>query len=189
MLHLAGIALCVSPVFVYMLSSHSYRVDRFSAFLDPWADPQGVSYQLVQSLFAFSQGGVTGAGLGKSILKYLYLPEAHNDFIFSIIGEEMGFIGTTAFLIVYLLFLWRGLIVSLRCEDGFGKLFGVGFISLIGVQALINLGGVTGSIPMTGVTLPFISYGGSSLLLCMTGVGMVLSISREKTGAVSKKSN
>jgi cell division protein FtsW len=108
-----------------------------------------------------------------------YLPEAHNDFIFAIIGEELGFFGTILFLLCYLAFLWRGIIVSLRCTDMFGSLAGIGIIGLIGIQALINMGGVTGTIPMTGVTLPLISSGGSSLLVTMCSIGILLSISRE----------
>ncbi|MBB6735872.1 putative lipid II flippase FtsW [Cohnella zeiphila] len=156
-----------------------YRLARFTAFRDPFADKQGSGLQLLRSLEAFGHGGLTGAGLGNSVQKLFYLPESYNDFIFSIIAEELGFIGITVFLLFFVLFLWRALIVSLRCKDNFGTLFGVGMVSLIGIQALINMGGVSGAIPMTGVTLPFISYGGSSLLALMIGMGVLLSISRE----------
>ncbi|TVY08721.1 putative lipid II flippase FtsW [Paenibacillus cremeus] len=165
----------------------NYRVGRFSAFLDPWADPTGSGMQLIQSLYAFGHGGLTGAGFGQSIQKLHYLPEAHNDFIFSIIGEELGFIGTSLFLLLYLAFLWRGLIVALRCQDTFGTLTGVGIVGMIGVQALINIGGVTNSIPLTGVTLPLISYGGSSILVTLISLGVLLSISREQNKPEKEK--
>ncbi|MBB6671139.1 putative lipid II flippase FtsW [Cohnella nanjingensis] len=156
-----------------------YRMARFTAFRDPFADQQGSGLQLLRSLEAFGHGGLTGAGLGNSVQKLFYLPEAYNDFIFSVMAEELGFIGVTLFLLFYVLFLWRALIVALRCPDIFGTLVGVGLVSLIAIQALINMGGVSNAIPMTGVTLPFISYGGSSLLTLMIGMGILLSISRE----------
>lgn len=162
-----------------------YRIDRFKVFLDPWIDPLGIGFQIIQSLFAFGHGGLTGAGFGQSIQKLHYLPEAHNDFIFAIIGEELGFIGTSIFLLVYLLFLWRGIIVALRSTDTFGMITGIGIVSMIGIQTLINIGGVTNSIPMTGVTLPFISYGGSSILATLASMGILLGISREQNRPAS----
>lgn len=158
----------------------SYRLDRFTAYLNPWADEKGSGYHIIQSLYAFGHGGLTGAGFGKSIQKLHYLPAPHNDFIFSIIGEELGFIGAFLFLLVYLLFIWRGIVVALRCQDTFGSLVGVGIMGMIGIQALINLGGVTQTIPLTGVTLPLISYGGSSMLVTLTSLGILLGISREQ---------
>jgi cell division protein FtsW len=157
-----------------------YRIQRFTAFMDPWADPTDTGFHLVQSLYAFGHGGFWGAGFGQSIQKLHYLPEAHNDFIFAIIGEEFGFFGTLIFLVAYLLFLWRGIVIALRCPDPFGNLAGMGIVSMIAVQALINLGGVTNTIPLTGVTLPLISYGGSSMLLTLTSMGILLNISREQ---------
>ncbi|TVY00671.1 putative lipid II flippase FtsW [Cohnella terricola] len=156
-----------------------FRGDRFTAFLDPMADQQGTTYHLIRSLEALGHGGLTGAGLGNSVQKLFYLPYAYNDFIFAVIGEELGFIGTTIFILFYIVFLWRALIVSLRCPDIYGTLVGIGLVSLIAIQALINMGGVSGAIPITGVTLPFISYGGSSMLTLLTGMGILLSISRE----------
>jgi cell division protein FtsW len=176
---MAVIASLVLTVYVLTSDSLGYRMDRVSCYLNPWFDPQGACYQIVQSLYAFGHGELIGAGFGKSIQKMHYLPEAHNDFIFAIIGEEFGFFGTIFFLLCYLMLLWRGIIVSLRCTDSFGSLAGTGIVGLIGIQALINMGGVTGTIPMTGVTLPFISYGGSSLLVMMCSIGILLSISRE----------
>jgi cell division protein FtsW len=160
-------------------ASFGFRGERFTSFLDPLADEQGTGWQLIRSMEAFGHGGVTGAGLGHSVQKLFYLPYAYNDFIFAVIGEELGFIGTTLFILFYIFFLWRALIVALRCPDIYGTLVGVGIVSLIAIQALINMGGVSGAIPITGVTLPFISYGGSSMLTLLTGMGILLSISRE----------
>lgn len=159
---------------------NSHHFDRIYAFLDPWADERGIGWHIVNSMYAFGHGGLTGAGFGQSVQKLHYLPAPHNDFIFSIIGEELGFIGATIFLLVYLLFLWRGLVVALRCPDPFGNLVGVGIVLMIGIQALINLCGVTNMIPLTGVTLPLISYGGSSMLVTLTSIGILLGLSREQ---------
>lgn len=180
-LGMAGAALLTVVIAIYVLVNNgkSYRIDRFLTYLNPRSDELGSGYQLMQSLYAFGHGGISGAGFGQGIQKLHYLPEAHNDFIFSIIGEELGFIGASLFLLTYLAFLWRGLLISIRCEDKFGTLAGVGIVGMIGIQALINLGGVTGSIPLTGVTLPLISYGGTSILVSLISVGILLSMSRE----------
>lgn len=157
-----------------------YRLNRITAFINPWKSPLDSGYHLTQSLIAFGHGGLTGTGFGKSIQKMHFLPAPHNDFIFAIIGEEFGFIGSTLFLLVFLLFIWRGIVVSVRCQDTFARLCGIGFFGLFGFQAFINIGGVTSSIPLTGVTLPLISYGGSSLMAIMMGIGIVLGFSREQ---------
>lgn len=183
LLKLGALALALIIGFVLMAS---YRVERFTAFLDPWSEPQGASYQLIQSLYAIAHGGVTGAGFGQSIQKYFYLPFPHTDFIFAVFAEEFGFIGCVLFVLVYVLFLWRMLILSLRCPDPFAHLLGTGIVGMIAIQALINLGGVTGMLPITGVPLPFISYGGSSLIVCMTATGLVLSLSRESARRSAK---
>ncbi|MCD9026544.1 putative lipid II flippase FtsW [Cohnella silvisoli] len=156
-----------------------FRGARFTSFMDPLADQQGSGYHLLRSLEAFGHGGFMGTGLGNSVQKLFYLPFAYNDFIFAVIGEELGFVGTTLFILFYIFFLWRALIVALRCPDIYGTLVGIGLVSLIAIQALINMGGVSGAIPITGVTLPFVSYGGSSMLTLLTGMGILLSISRE----------
>lgn len=156
----------------------NYKAGRFQAYLDPFEDQQGVSYNLLQSLTAIGNGGITGVGFGQSIQKLHYLPNAYNDFIFAVIGEEFGFVGTVLFLLVYIYFIWRGFIVALRCPDTFGTLVGVGIMGLLAIQAFVNIGGVTRTIPITGVTLPFISYGGSSLMVTMASMGIMLSISR-----------
>lgn len=165
-----------------------YRIDRFTAYLNPLdpANQQESAFHLVSSLQALGHGGVFGAGFGESVQKLHYLPYPYNDFIFSVIAEELGFVGSTIFLLFYLLFLWRGLVVALRCPDIYGTVVGVGVVALFTVQAFTNIGGVTGTIPITGVTLPFISYGGSSLLVCLMCMGVLLSISREYNKTAEK---
>lgn len=156
-----------------------YKMKRIQCYLDPWADVQNACWQQVQAELAFGHGGVAGAGFGQSVQKLFYLPEAQNDFIFAIMGEELGFVGVSLFLLLYLAFLWRGIVVSLRCSDPFGTLTGIGIVGMFGIQAFINIGGVTRTIPMTGITLPFISTGGSSLLVSLMSMGVLLSISRD----------
>ncbi|NGZ73985.1 putative lipid II flippase FtsW [Saccharibacillus alkalitolerans] len=165
------------------IASSSYKADRIQAYLNPFADPKGSTQNLLNSLIAIGEGGATGAGYGQSVQKLSYLSNPHNDFIFAIIGEEFGFIGTAAFLLLYLYFLWRGLLISLRCPDIFGTLTGVGIVGLIGIQAFVNIGGVSNTIPLTGVTLPFISHGGTSLLITLFSMGILLSISRDSKKA------
>jgi cell division protein FtsW len=178
---LLGLAVLGTSLYflIHPNAGFGFRGARFTSFLDPLADQQGNGYHLIRSLEAFGHGGLVGTGLGNSVQKLFYLPFAYNDFIFAVIGEELGFIGTTLFILFYIFFLWRALIVSLRCPDVYGTLVGIGLVSLIAIQALINMGGVSGAIPITGVTLPFISYGGSSMLTLLTGMGILLSISRE----------
>lgn len=161
-----------------------YRMGRIESFLDPRKDPLVSGYNLLQSLRSIGDGGVAGTGFGQGVMKLHYLPNPFNDFIFSVIGEELGFIGTALFLILYLYFIWRGVLIALRCPDSFGTLVGIGIMGLIAIQAFINIGGVTQTIPITGVTLPFISYGGSSLLVMMLCMGIMLSISRENSKQV-----
>ncbi len=165
----------------------SYKLDRITAFMDPLADESDSGFNIVQSLIAFGEGGTTGTGFGQSVQKLHYLPYPYTDFIFSIVGEELGFIGTSIFLLLYLYFIWRGILIALRCTDPFGTLVGIGIMGLIAIQAFINIGGVTKTIPLTGVTLPFISYGGSSLLVSMLCMGIMLSISRESTRPVKEE--
>ncbi|MCM0650413.1 stage V sporulation protein E [Clostridium swellfunianum] len=156
-----------------------YRLARFTSFLDPWADPRGDGYQLIQSLLAFGAGGITGVTLGKSRQKAYYIPEPHTDFIFSIVGEELGLIGCTLIIILFLVVIWRGIRTAMRAKDTYGTLLAIGITSVIAVQAVINIAVVTGSMPVTGVPLPFISYGGSALVFNLMGVGIVLNISRQ----------
>lgn len=164
--------------FVGLVLSAPYRMARITAFLDPWSDPLGAGYQIIQSLYAIGPGGLMGLGLGGSRQKFAYLPEPYNDFIFSIVAEELGFIGGTLILLLFLLLLWRGMRVAITAPDLFGNLLALGIISMLGIQVVINVGVVTGMFPVTGITLPFLSYGGSSLTLMLTGIGVLLNISR-----------
>jgi cell division protein FtsW len=164
--------------FVGLILSAPYRIARITAFLDPWSDPLRAGYQIIQSLYAIGPGGLLGLGLGESRQKFSYLPEPYNDFIFSIVAEELGFIGGALVLLMFLLLLWRGMRVAITAPDLFGNLLALGIISMLGIQVVINVGVVTGMFPVTGITLPFLSYGGSSLTLMLTGIGILLNISR-----------
>lgn len=157
-----------------------YRLKRLLSFLDPWADPRGDGYQLIQSLLALGSGGFLGLGFGMSRQKAYYLPEPHNDFIFSVIAEETGFLGGIILILLFGILIWRGIIISIKCKDNFGTLLAMGITSVIAIQAIINLAVVTGTMPVTGVPLPFISYGGSSLLFNMTAAGILLNVSRNR---------
>lgn len=176
--HLAMLALAGVAGFVALVLAEPYRIKRILAFLDPWQDPQGSGYQTIQSLFAIGPGGLIGVGLGESRQKYNYLPEPYNDFIFSILAEELGFIGGTFVLILFMLLIWRGLRTAITAQDPYGCYLAVGITGMIAIQVLINVGVVTGLFPVTGITLPFMSAGGSSLTLTLTGIGVLLNISR-----------
>lgn len=156
----------------------SYRVERLTGFLDPEADPTGTGFQTLQSLYALGSGGFSGLGLGNSRQKYLYVPERHTDFLFAILGEELGFIGALLVLILFLILFWRGLEAALRAPDEYGSMLATGLVAMIAVQMLINVGVVTGMLPVTGITLPLLSYGGSSLVLTLTAIGILLNISQ-----------
>ena len=164
-----------------------YRMKRLMSFTNPWKDPIGDGYQLIQSFYALGAGGVTGLGLGQSRQKTLYMPEPHNDFIFSIIGEELGLIGCICIIILFIIFIWRGISIAMKARDTYGTLLAIGITSVIAVQSLINIAVVTGSMPVTGVPLPFISYGGTALLMNMTAVGILLNISRQIEGKEAPK--
>lgn len=155
-----------------------HRLERITAFRDPFADKMDTGWQAVQSLYALGSGGIFGLGLGKSRQKFSYIPEAYNDFIFAIIGEELGLFGTIVVLLLFMLVIWRGIIIALKVDDLFGRYLATGIISLIAVQSLMNIGVVTSSLPTTGITLPFISFGGTSLIMYMAAVGILLNISR-----------
>ena len=156
----------------------SYRIKRLFSFLDPWADPLKTGYHIIQSLYALGPGGLFGVGLGRSRQKLYYLPEPQNDFIFAIIGEELGFLGAVTIILLFFILIWRGFKTSLLAPDTFGSLLAAGLTTMIAVQALINIGVVTGSIPVTGINLPFISAGGSSLFFSMCAMGIVMNISK-----------
>lgn len=155
-----------------------YRMDRVTSFLDPWADPTDGGYQIIQSLYAFGSGGIDGIGLGLSRQKYFYLPAAHTDFIFAVIGEEMGLIGSLAIVIAFGVFAYSGFRIAWESRDLFGKLLAGGLTAMIVVQALMNMAAVTGLMPITGIPLPLVSAGGSSLTLTLACVGLILAVSR-----------
>jgi len=168
------------PLFVYFILSEDYRRQRLFAFLNPWSDPLDTGYHIIQSLIALGTGGIFGVGLGNSKQKFLYLPEPGTDFIFAVLGEEFGLIGTLLILVLYFVLAWRGLKISLTAPDMFGTLLAVGITSMIVFQAIINIGVVTSSMPVTGITLPFISYGGTSLVIMLSGIGILLNISKKR---------
>ena len=159
-------------------SSESFRMDRIKTFFDPWSDASGTGYQMIQSLYAIGSGGLFGVGLGQSKQKYLYIPEPQNDFIFAILAEELGFVGCTFVLILFAIFVWRGIIISMRADDTFGSLLAIGITTLVGAQVIINIAVVTASIPTTGMPLPFFSYGGTALVILLASCGILLNISR-----------
>ena len=164
----------------------SYRLARFVAFLDPWADAQGKGYQTVQALLAFGTGGIDGIGLGLSRQKFFYLPEAHTDFILAIVGEEAGLVGTIGIVLAFGVFTYAGFRIALGCRDTFGRLLAGGLTGMIAVQAVMNMMAVTSLMPVTGKPLPFVSFGGSSMLFTMMCVGLILSVSR--FGATKRRS-
>lgn len=176
--HLAGLASIGALGFVGLILAAPYRLKRITAFLDPWSDPLGAGYQIIQSLYAIGPGGLAGLGLGMSRQKYSYVPEPQTDFIFSILAEELGFIGGLLVLLLFLILVWRGMRVAMTAPDMFGSLLAVGIVGMVGVQVVINIGVVIGLMPVTGITLPLISYGGSSLTLILTALGILLNISR-----------
>ncbi|HEY5525334.1 MAG TPA: FtsW/RodA/SpoVE family cell cycle protein, partial [Clostridium sp.] len=157
-----------------------YRRRRMLNFLNPWQDAAGDGYQLIQSFYALGAGGILGLGLGQSRQKTLYMPEPHNDFIFSIIGEELGLIGCVAIICLFIFLICKGVKVALEARDTYGTLLAMGITSVLAIQVIINIAVVTGSMPVTGVPLPFISYGGTSLAITMTAMGILLNISRQK---------
>ncbi|MCM3698493.1 stage V sporulation protein E [Paenibacillus macerans] len=177
-LHLAGLAGLGALGFVGLILAAPYRLKRITAFLDPWSDPLGAGYQIIQSLYAIGPGGLAGLGLGMSRQKYSYVPEPQTDFIFSILAEELGFIGGLLVLLLFLILVWRGMRVAMTIDDTFGSLLAVGIVGMVAVQVVINIGVVIGLMPVTGITLPLISYGGSSLTLMLTALGILLNLSR-----------
>lgn len=157
----------------------AFRIARITSFMNPWADAQGSGWQVIQSLYAIGSGGLFGVGLGESKQKYLYIPEPHNDFIFAVLAEELGFIGCVAVIALFAIFIWRGILIAMKAPDMFGSLLAVGITSLVGIQAMLNIAVVTSSVPNTGIPLPFFSYGGTSLVILLCSVGILLNISRQ----------
>lgn len=176
--HLGMIALAGMGAVGGLIAVAPYRMERFTAFLNPWKYASDEGFQTIQSLYALGSGGLFGMGLGRSRQKFFYLPEQHTDFIFAIIGEELGFIGAALIIALFVLFAWRGFKIAIYAPDTFGNLLAAGITTMIVFQAAINIGVVAGALPVTGITLPFISHGGSSLLFTMIGVGLLLNISR-----------
>ncbi|MCX7694109.1 MAG: putative lipid II flippase FtsW [Caloramator sp.] len=172
-LFLLGIGLAVVAIIL-----EPYRMNRLTGFLNPWKDKLGLGYQAIQSLYALGVGGLFGRGLGYSKQKFFYIPEAQNDFIFAIIGEELGFIATFFVILCFSVLIWRGIRIAIKCKDKYGSLVALGITSIIAVQSSVNFLVVSSFMPVTGVTLPLISYGGSSLLFTMAGLGILLNISR-----------
>ena len=185
---LSHLAMAAAPAFVIaagLLILVPWRMARLVTFLDPWADPQKSGFQVVQSLIAVGSGGTNGLGFAQGKQKMQFLPFAHSDFIFAVIGEELGLLGTLAVLLIFALFLWRGIRTSLLAPDRFSKLLSLGIVTGIVAQALFNISVVLSLVPTKGIPLPFISYGGSSLVPTLAAVGILLNISQHATGSVS----
>ncbi len=172
---------CAAPAFYVLVYSVPYRWNRIAAFLDPWADPRGSGFQIIQSFVAISVGGLTGVGLGNSTQKLFYLPAAHTDFVFAIIGEELGMIGAVVITGLFMLWLIFAVRIAYRAPDVFSQLLAAGLTVLVTLRAVINIGVNTGALPTKGLPLPFISYGGSALILCMVATALLLNISRRAT--------
>ena len=175
--YLVGSVLVAIPIAYTAIASSPYRMKRITAFLDPWANRQGSGYQVAESLMSIGSGGMTGLGLGDGRQKLFFLPEAHTDFIFSIIGEELGLVGVGLLIALYAVIIWRGLKTALAAPEPFGTYLALGITSLIAFQAVVNMSVAMGLVPTKGLTLPFISYGGSSLIVLMGAAGLLLSIS------------
>ncbi len=176
--HFLILAAPVGGVLVAVISFTDYMTSRINSYINPWSDLQGDGWQTVQSLYAIGSGGIFGRGLGQSMQKFLYIPEPHNDYIFSILAEELGYIGVVAVLLLFMIFIWRGIKIAVNAPDVYSSLIATGITSLIAVQSLFNVAVVTNTVPPTGVSLPFFSSGGTSLVLFMAEVGILLNISR-----------
>ena len=169
----------ILPVLYYLLFHVGWRRDRMLAFLNPWSDPQGKGFHVIQSLIAVGTGGVTGIGLMEGKQKLFYLPEPHTDFIFAVVSEELGLIGAVLIAVLFFIFAWRGLRATLRTRDTFGRLLAVGITTMIVLQAFFNISVVLALLPTKGIPLPFISYGGSSLFVMLASVGVLLNITQQ----------
>lgn len=180
---LAGVA-GVGAVSVLLAHLSGYQLNRVKAFLDPWSDVQGIGWHTAQGLIAVGSGGVFGHGLGNGLQKYYWVPNAHTDAIFAIIGEELGFVGCVGVLALFGVLAWRGFVIAWRANDPFARLFATGLTCMLTVQALINMAVVTNSLPYTGVTLPLVSFGGSSTVVSLVAIGLLLNISRQPAAAV-----
>jgi len=179
--YFVGLALAALPAIYIVLVSAPYRRRRLLAFWDPWADPLGDGFQIIQSLVAVGTGGVFGRGLMAGVQKLFYLPEPHTDFIYAVIGEELGLVGATAILICFCVIAWRGLRIAARAEDTFGSFVALGLTTMIAAQAFVNISVVLGLMPTKGIPLPLVSFGGSSLLINLLGMGVLLNISQHES--------
>jgi len=179
--YLAGAVILALPLLYILMMSAEYRVRRIMAFIDPEADPRGAGYQAYQSILAVGSGGIFGRGLNEGLQKLFYLPEAHTDFLFAVIGEELGLIGASCVLVCFAVIAWRGLRIALRSEDAFGAFVALGITAMICAQALFNMSVVLSLMPTKGIPLPLLSSGGSSLLVSLIGIGVLLNISQHAT--------
>jgi cell division protein FtsW len=179
--HLVMCVLAMLPLAAIAVGSSAYKRARVFAFIDPWKDAQNTGFHIVQSLLALGSGGIFGLGLGQSRQKYFYLPEAHTDFIFAVLGEELGLLGALLVLALFVVFALRAIDLALKAPDRFGFLLAIGCTFLIVIQAFINIGVVTSSWPVTGVPLPFISFGGTSLIVSLVAVGLIANVGRHRT--------
>jgi len=177
-IYVAGLAASALAAVTVLIIITPYRVNRLTAFLDPSADPAGKGYQIIQAKYAVATGGILGRGLMKGVQKLGFLPEPHTDFIYAVISEELGLIGATAVLVCFGVIAWRGVRIALRAQDAFGSFLALGLTTLIAAQAFVNMSVVTGLVPNKGLALPFISSGGSSLLVCLVAMGMLLNVSQ-----------
>jgi cell division protein FtsW len=180
--HLLSALLLMVPMAYYLMMGAAYRIRRLVSFLDPWQYPDGEGYQIIHSLMAFGTGGLWGTGVGKGYQKLFYLPEPHTDFIFAVIGEELGFLGVLFIIGLYGVVIGRGISIAFRCRDDFGMYMALGITTAIGLQVSINLGVALGLLPTKGLTLPFLSYGGTSLLLNMASIGILMNIGAQHAG-------
>jgi cell division protein FtsW len=169
--------LLAAPALIWLIWQADYRVKRWLAFLNPWDDPRGIGFQIIHSFLAFGSGGLFGAGLGNSKQKLFYLPEPHTDFALSIIGEELGLVGVASVIVLFGILITGGIRAALKARDLYSTYLAVGLTAFIGLQVLINMGVVMGLLPTKGLTLPLISYGGSSLLITLASIGVLLNIS------------
>jgi len=169
----------LTPIVFYLISHTAYRLHRWWAFLNPWEDPQGFGFQIIHSFLAFGSGGLFGVGLGNSKQKLFYLPEPHTDFILSIIAEEIGFIGVSVILILFTFIIIKGMKIALHAQELFGTYLALGITCMLAVQVMVNMGVVMALLPTKGLTLPFISYGGSSLVVNLIGIGILMNISKK----------
>jgi cell division protein FtsW len=176
-IYMAGALLLTIPVVYYLLMNVGYRYKRLMSFIRPWDDPTGASFQIIQSFLSFGSGGLFGLGLGEGRQKLFFLPAPHTDFIFSVIGEELGLVGAMVVVLLFFVFTVRGIQIGLSLDDRFGAYLALGITLMISLQAVINMAVVLGLLPTKGLTLPFISYGGTSLITNLVGVGILLHLS------------